>query len=124
MSVCSICLNEVRETRHSTPIRCGHLFHKHCIERWKAQGKHTCPQCRAVFDVSKFKVVVSIQNRFTAQMFSTELDESEIFNVMDIFELSMDVAEDEELARLLTNLGMGFTDADPAIFDTEGTAEE
>ena len=33
---CSICLNEVKPTRNNA-IRCGHIFHKSCIERWKSQ---------------------------------------------------------------------------------------
>ena len=34
-TTCAICLNPVRETRQNKPIRCGHLFHSHCIEEWK-----------------------------------------------------------------------------------------
>ena len=37
MTQCAICLNDVRQTRHSKTIRCGHVFHSHLdfINIWK-----------------------------------------------------------------------------------------
>ena len=53
MHTCCICLNDVRATRANHPLRCGHVFHSHCLEEWKKQGKNTCPVCRKIFNTTK-----------------------------------------------------------------------
>ena len=42
---CSICLNSI-ET-NITKTKCGHFFHKDCLEKWLETG-NTCPECRTV----------------------------------------------------------------------------
>ena len=32
-----------------TTLKCKHAFHDKCIEKWKEQGKNTCPCCRKPF---------------------------------------------------------------------------
>lgn len=120
MSTCSICLNEVRATRTNPPIRCGHIFHTHCLERWKEQGKNTCPTCRKVFDASQFKIIVTIQNNYTAASNSVSLNEESIFNVMDLFDITFDVQETLDLDSILADLGVSLTDFDPTVLDAEG----
>ncbi|CAL5196446.1 unnamed protein product [Lathyrus oleraceus] len=46
-SICCICLVDL-SNGSSTPIRlrCSHLFHSHCIQKWNSIKK-TCPLCRA-----------------------------------------------------------------------------
>ena len=46
-TTCSICLNNI-ETNMTT-LKCKHAFHDKCIEKWKEQGKNTCPCCRKPF---------------------------------------------------------------------------
>jgi hypothetical protein len=120
MSTCSICLNEVRPTRTNPPIRCGHMFHSQCLQEWKNKGKNTCPVCRKVFDGSQFKIVVTIQNNYTAVSNSVSLNEESIFNVMDLFDISFDVEEALDLDSLLSDLGVSLSDFDPSVLDTEG----
>ena len=119
MSQCAICLNEVRSTRTNPPIRCGHVFHSHCLEEWKGKGKNTCPLCRKLFDVSKFKVVVTIHNNYTAASNSVSLGSQSIFNVMDLFDISFDVENDLDLDSLLADLGVSLSDFDSLVLDAE-----
>ena len=119
MSPCAICLNEVRSTRTNPPIRCGHMFHTHCLEEWKSKGKNTCPLCRKVFDVSQFKVIVTIQNNYTATSNSVSLESDAIFNIMDMFDMSFDVENTLDLDSLLADLGVSPSDFDSLVLDTE-----
>ena len=119
MSQCAICLNEVRSTRTNPPIRCGHMFHSHCLEEWKHKGKNTCTICRKVFDVSQFKVIVTVQNNYTATSNAVSLGSDAIFNIMDIFDMSFDVENTLDLDSLLTDLGMSLSDLDSLVLDTE-----
>lgn len=119
MSQCAICLNEVRTTRSNPPIRCGHTFHSHCLEEWKGKGKNTCPLCRKVFDVSQFKVTVTVQNNYTAQSNTVSLNSEAIFDIIDIFDMSFDVENTVDLESLLSDLGMSLTDLDSLVLDTE-----
>jgi hypothetical protein len=119
MSTCSICLNEVKATRTNPPLRCGHTFHSHCLQEWTNRGKNTCPTCRKVFDVSQFKIIVSIQNNYTAVANSVSLNEESIFTVMDLFDLNFDVETQPDLESILTDLGVSLTDFDSGVFDAE-----
>lgn len=119
MSPCAICLNDVRSTRTNPPIRCGHMFHSHCLEEWKNKGKNTCPLCRKVFDVSQFKVTVTVQNNYTATSNTVSLESDAIFNIMDIFDMSFDVENTVDLDSLLADLGMSLSDLDSLILDAE-----
>ena len=122
-TTCSICLNEVKPTRHNA-IRCGHIFHKSCIERWKGQGKHTCPVCRKVFDVSQFKVTLTVTNNFLARTSNAvELNEEQVINVLDIFDIQFDAEEETDLDSILRDFGMSLADLDAAILDAEGRTE-
>ena len=119
MSQCAICLNDVRTTRTNPPIRCGHTFHSHCLEEWKGKGKNTCPLCRKVFDVSQFKVIVTVQNNYTAQSNTVSLRSEAIFNIMDIFDMSFDVEDTVDLESLLADLGVSLADFDSLVLDAE-----
>lgn len=118
-TTCSICLNEVKRTRHNA-IRCGHIFHRSCIERWKGQGKHTCPVCRKVFDVSQFKVTVTVENRFTARTSNAmQMNEQQVVNIIDLFDFNFDADTEADLESLLRDFGMSLTDLDASILHTE-----
>lgn len=119
MQTCSICLNEVRPTRNNTGLRCGHLFHTHCLEEWKKRGKNTCPMCRKVFDASKFRVTVQIQNNVTEVVDTVTLNQESMFDVLDLFDINFDFEDLVDLDSLLSDLGVSRTDLDSSIFDTE-----
>jgi hypothetical protein len=95
------------------------MFHSHCLEEWKGKGKNTCPLCRKVFDVSQFKVTVTVQNNYTAQSNAVLLQSEAIFNIMDIFDMSFDVENTVDLDSLLSDLGMSLSDLDSLVLDAE-----
>lgn len=47
---CSICLTDIRDTVGSeifiSRTKCGHFFHKNCLEEWIKKRKN-CPVCRS-----------------------------------------------------------------------------
>lgn len=119
MSTCAICLNEVKCTRTNPALRCGHMFHSHCLQEWKNQGKNTCPICRKIIDGTQFKITVTIQNNYTATANSVSLNEESIFNVLDLFDINFDVDEIPDLDSILADLGVSLADFDSAVLDTE-----
>ena len=119
MSTCSICLSEVRCTRKNPPARCGHMFHSHCLQEWKDQGKNSCPICRKIIDGAQFKITVTVQNNYTATANSVSLNEDSIFNVLDLFDINFDVDELPDLDSILADLGVSLSDFDTSILDAE-----
>jgi len=119
MSTCSICLADVRSTRTNPPIRCGHIFHTHCLEGWKAQGKNTCPTCRKVFDVSQFKINVTIHNNYTQVSNVVSMNEESILSVLDLFDISFDADTALDVDSILSDFGMSLTDFNTNVFYTE-----
>jgi hypothetical protein len=116
MTTCAICLNTVRETRTHSPLRCGHLFHSHCIENWKKSGKQTCPVCRKIFDGSNFKVQLTVHNNI--QQTSNVLLVSDAVS-LDILDIFFDVDTPLDLDSLLSDFGISMSDLDSSILDTE-----
>ena len=44
--VCTICMEEIKKNSVCKKIpKCGHEFHKKCIDKWLIESK-TCPNCR------------------------------------------------------------------------------
>jgi len=44
---CVVCLSEIREgEERSEELRCKHVFHKCCLDRWVEHQRRTCPLCR------------------------------------------------------------------------------
>ena len=119
MSTCSICLSEVRCTRKNPPARCGHMFHSHCLQEWKEQGKNSCPICRKIIDGTQFKITVTVQNNYTGTANSVSLNEDSIFNVLDLFDINFDVDEVPDLDSILADLGVSLSDFDSSILDAE-----
>ena len=116
MTQCAICLNEVRQTRTNTPIRCGHLFHSHCLQNWKNKGKQTCPVCRKVFDGENFRVQITVHNLFEDTSNTVTIEDDFIFDALDIF---FDIETETDLSSLLGDFGVSVADFDPSILNTE-----
>ena len=116
MTQCAICLNEVRRSRKNVPLRCGHLFHSHCLQNWKNKGKQTCPVCRKIFDGENFRVHITVHNLFESASNTVTLDNDFIFNALDIF---FDLTNQTDLSSLLTDFGVSVSDFDPVILNTE-----
>ncbi|KAK3443213.1 hypothetical protein EUGRSUZ_B03280 [Eucalyptus grandis] len=47
---CCVCLSRFEEEEEvSEVVRCGHVFHKGCLERWfQNYRSNTCPLCRSL----------------------------------------------------------------------------
>ncbi|KAF8119023.1 hypothetical protein N665_0001s0079 [Sinapis alba] len=43
---CSVCLSNFEEDSDVNKLKCGHLFHKTCLEKWIDYWNITCPLCR------------------------------------------------------------------------------
>lgn len=43
---CVFCLSGVEEGDEIRELRCRHLFHRACLDRWLARPPATCPLCR------------------------------------------------------------------------------
>ena len=41
---CIICLNEIDRGQSLTLLKCGHIYHKSCLEMWFYK-KRVCPLC-------------------------------------------------------------------------------
>ncbi|XP_021979654.2 E3 ubiquitin-protein ligase RFI2-like [Helianthus annuus] len=47
--ICTICRDDVTDTRGQAKLQCGDLFHLDCIHReFSAKGEMRCPNCRNV----------------------------------------------------------------------------
>ncbi|CAA3015733.1 RING-H2 finger protein ATL13-like [Olea europaea var. sylvestris] len=43
---CAVCLCRFEEGDEIRELRCDHLFHRVCLDRWLGYGRVTCPICR------------------------------------------------------------------------------
>lgn len=44
---CAVCLSSIDEGQEIGELRCCHLFHKRCLDKWVFEFKRTaCPLCR------------------------------------------------------------------------------
>lgn len=43
---CVICLCDVEDGDEIRELKCDHVFHRCCLDRWVAFGRVTCPLCR------------------------------------------------------------------------------
>ncbi|CAK7326473.1 unnamed protein product [Dovyalis caffra] len=43
---CAVCLCKIEEGEEIRELRCDHLFHRACLDRWAGFGRATCPLCR------------------------------------------------------------------------------
>jgi len=104
MATCAICLSAVRETRSNTPIRCGHLFHSHCIDHWKQHG-------------SKYKVQVIVHNMSSQTSNTLNVYNNEI--TLEALDVIFEVQNIVDLDSLLTDFGVSMSDFDALILDAE-----
>ncbi|KAG2702609.1 hypothetical protein I3843_06G091900 [Carya illinoinensis] len=43
---CAVCLCKIEEGEEMRELRCDHLFHRECLDRWVGYNHKTCPLCR------------------------------------------------------------------------------
>lgn len=51
---CVVCLSAIGEDDEKMVLRCGHVFHQVCLDRWLVFRNITCPLCRYNFVSSRF----------------------------------------------------------------------
>ncbi|KAM5567575.1 hypothetical protein ABKV19_015579 [Rosa sericea] len=44
---CAVCLCKIEEGEEIRELKCAHLFHKTCLDRWTSLNHVTCPLCRS-----------------------------------------------------------------------------
>ena len=119
MPPCSICLNEVRETRSNKPTRCGHLFHGECLRKWKDKGKNTCPMCRKLLDVSNFSVSITITNNFTGLISNSNINPELLDNIFDVFEIGLEFENRVDVETLFSDIGAILSNDHTFVLNTE-----
>jgi hypothetical protein len=75
--------------------------------------------CRKVFDVSKFRVILTIENQFNATSNTLTLGESQIFSVFDCFDIEIPARDDSDLDSLLTDLGIDLDELSALVLESE-----
>ena len=126
---CSICLNPARKTRGVKDLKCGHRFHKKCINDWLRTGSDTCPMCRKPIDESKFKVSIIIENteeRVTNTWPLPAFSVTALLNGLGMedfqfgtSEIHMDIDTNEDMRTVLRDLGIRISNLDTLVLDTE-----
>ena len=48
--ICTICIEEVKETHLAKIECCNHVFCKDCIHEWAFKTENTCPNCKKSFN--------------------------------------------------------------------------
>nr|GLL32089.1 uncharacterized protein LOC109160807 [Ipomoea trifida] len=43
---CAVCLCKIEEGEEVRDLKCKHIFHRACLDRWLGTGHITCPLCR------------------------------------------------------------------------------
>ncbi|KAG6651252.1 hypothetical protein CIPAW_06G097500 [Carya illinoinensis] len=43
---CAVCLCKIEEGEEIRELRCDHIFHRVCLDRWLGYNRATCPLCR------------------------------------------------------------------------------
>lgn len=47
---CSICLNKIETNEYIRKLKCNHLFHKKCVDKWLKKNQN-CPMCRKTIEI-------------------------------------------------------------------------
>lgn len=126
---CAVCLLPMSQT-NSRRLDCGHTFHLNCIDRWKRRS-HTCPMCRAPFDLPMYRIKVTIEPDGQTM----ERVTSNLTSISDVFGLEMNNLENfftdirfavhnmDILNEILREIGFGSTSSNLSSTNTVGTTE-
>ncbi|KAK4871318.1 hypothetical protein LT330_000555 [Penicillium expansum] len=50
--VCAVCLEQVDRTQEIRELRCLHVFHRECLEKWFLGDHFNCPLCHRAYFVA------------------------------------------------------------------------
>ena len=77
---CSICLEYIRDKRSCRETKCGHIYHRQCLNKWLRVG-NTCPYCRAELKSRRRPQIFSINTEVLPLLqFNLFDDEPELMN--------------------------------------------
>ncbi|XP_021656558.1 E3 ubiquitin-protein ligase RHA1B [Hevea brasiliensis] len=76
---CAVCLSEFAEEENVRDLKCKHVFHKDCLDKWLLQCRSTCPLCRC--KVLPDKVVAGYRQFKDDQMEYDRSNEEMVFIV-------------------------------------------
>ena len=105
MSTCPICIGDLKVTRHTPKLDCGHQFHQCCLEKWK-NTRATCPMCRQLLELPKehFRATLVIEDvRLGVTESRHTLSQQTLTRVLNNFGLSED-----DVANLATEFTFDF----------------
>lgn len=124
-SPCPICLGDLKVTRHTPVLDCGHQFHRHCLDTWKSKGTSTtCPMCRQLLELPKehFRATLTIEDvRTGEEQQQYTLSQRTLSRVLNNFglteddvtnlatEFTFDLTSREQLDELMGDLGVVVT---------------
>ncbi len=95
--ICTICLDEVRETRSARRLPCNHLFHGRCIHQWECRNVSlTCPTCRNG-EAPTFKATLIIHNTRTGETMEHLVAEERTVNFLNSIEFTFESNSLDEL---------------------------
>lgn len=58
---CAVCLCKIEDDDEMRELRCNHLFHKVCLDRWVGHSRsNTCPICRT-FLTTTSKIIAGVE---------------------------------------------------------------
>ncbi|GLT34532.1 hypothetical protein SLA2020_090410 [Shorea laevis] len=57
---CAVCLCKIEEDEEIRELRCNHIFHSVCLDRWLQYKHSTCPLCRNSFAPSRIVAQVEV----------------------------------------------------------------
>ena len=78
--MCSICLEYIRDKRSCRETKCGHQYHRQCLNKWLRVG-NTCPYCRTELKPKRLSQILSIDTELLPFLeFTLFDDEPELTN--------------------------------------------
>lgn len=81
-SECPICYESIIK-KECKKLKCNHLFHKRCIDRWLGEmHKDTCPTCRAVIKTRRPRQVAQ-RNEEGQMVLVGETEEGTLWGFVD-----------------------------------------
>jgi RING/U-box domain-containing protein len=94
--ICSICYMDVEENANGFKLKCGHIFHKTCIENWFIH-KIQCPYCRTDYTTYLCGPTPDIQPGENVQIMrcreklpKTAKEDCTVFTPLNIYEMFID----------------------------------
>ena len=71
------------------------------------------------FDVSKFQITLEVTNQYTLRSNALTLNNQQIFNVFDSFDIQIPADNDLDLDSLLADIGVNIADLDALLLEDD-----